>query len=176
MILPALGISAASVYYFRTALSGISEILRRCRKVVGHFKHSVVAQNALEESQTKLNLPQHKLVQDVMTRWNSSYNMLQRIIEQETALSAVLAESGKAAHCDMILASTEVSKIQCIASVLRPLAQATTLLGAEKSPSNSCPAHSYSNFKEALTNLRHRTQTCHRSENCNCSINQPALL
>ena len=116
------------------ALPAISEILRRCRKVVGHFKHSVVAQNALEESQTRLNLPQHKLVQDVMTRWNSSYNMLERIIEQETALSALLAESGKAAHRDMILTSTEVSKI---ASVLRPLAQATTLLGAEKSPSIS---------------------------------------
>ena len=123
------------------ALPAISEILRRCRKVVGHFKHSVVAQNALEESQTRLNLPQHKLVQDVMTRWNSSYNMLKRIIEQETALSAVLAESGKAAHRDMILTSTVVSKIQCIASVLRPLAQATTLLGAEKSPSISLVQH-----------------------------------
>ena len=116
-------------------MPAISEILRRCRKIVGHFKHSVIAQNALEESQTTLNLPQHKLVQDVMTQWNSSYNMLERIIEQETALSAVLAESEKAAHCDMILTSTEVSKIQCI--VLRPLAQATTLLGAEKSPSIS---------------------------------------
>ena len=63
--------------------------------------------------------------------------MLERIIEQETALSAVFAESGKAAHRDIILTSTEVSKIQCIASVLRPLAQATTLLGAEKSPSIS---------------------------------------
>ena len=39
------------------ALPAISEILRRCRKVVGHFKHSVVARNALEESQIRLNLP-----------------------------------------------------------------------------------------------------------------------
>ena len=67
---------------------------------------SVVAQNALEESQTRLNLPQHKLVQDVMTRWHSSYNMLERVIEQDTALSALLAESGRAAH-DMILTSKQ---------------------------------------------------------------------
>ena len=155
-------------------MPAISEILRRCSKVVGHFKHSVVAQNALEESQTRLNLPQHKLVHDVMTRWNSSYNMLERIIEQETALSAVLAESGKAAHRDMILTSTEVSKIQCIASVLRLLAQATTLLGVEKSPSISLVQP----ILTALLKKHLKTSDVKPklAENCNCSINQPALL
>ena len=115
----------------------VAEILTRCRKVVGHFKHSCVASRALEAAQVRLGLPQHHLIQEVSTRWNSSYAMLSRIAEQQTAISAVLAESARAVDSDMILSSGEVAQVECAMGVLKPLAQATEVLGGEKMPSLS---------------------------------------
>ena len=115
----------------------VVEILARCRKIVGHFKHSCVASRALEAAQVRLGLHQHHLVQEVSTRWNSSYAMLSRIAEQQTAISAVLAESTRAVDRDMILSSGEVAQVECAMAVLKPLAQATEMLGGEKMPSLS---------------------------------------
>ena len=91
----------------------VAEILTRCRKVVGHFKHSCVASRALEAAQVRLGLPQHHLIQEVSIRWNSSYAMLSRIAEQQTAISALLAESARAVDRDMILSSGEVAQVEC---------------------------------------------------------------
>ena len=77
-------------------IPAVANILASCRKIVGQFKHSYLAQNALEKKQESLNITKHKLVQDIVTRWNSSYQMLDTLLEQERAVSAVLAESTKA--------------------------------------------------------------------------------
>lgn len=63
--------------------------------------------------------------------------MLRRILEQEKAISAVLLASGKPRDRDMMLLSTELSEMQSLASVLKPLAHATETLSAEKSPTIS---------------------------------------
>ena len=78
------------------SLQPVSDVLKRCRKLVGHFRHSIVAQNLLEEKQERLELPKHKLIQGVSTRGNSTYEMLKRITEQQAAISAVLLGSRKA--------------------------------------------------------------------------------
>ena len=53
------------------------------------------------------------------------YAMLDRIIEQQTTISAVLAESKRAVDRDMILTSGELAVMECMIGVLKPLAQAT---------------------------------------------------
>ena len=72
---------------------GISQISRAtavCRKLVGHFKHSAIALTALKQKQEQLNLEKHHLIQDVSTRWNSTYFMLDRLLEQRWHIYAVL--------------------------------------------------------------------------------------
>ena len=57
---------------------------------MGHFKHNLLAMTALKKRQQQLTVPQHHLIQDVATRWNSIYFMLQRLHEQRWAVYAVL--------------------------------------------------------------------------------------
>jgi len=51
-------------------LPAIDRLTAASRKLVGHFKHSVVAMTALREKQSQLGIPSHSLIQSVTTRWN----------------------------------------------------------------------------------------------------------
>jgi hypothetical protein len=70
----------------------IKDIITNCRQITGHFNHSQLAYTKLQDIQTQNNLPHHKLIQDVSTRWNSTYMMLERIFEQKSAIAAYCAQ------------------------------------------------------------------------------------
>ena len=74
------------------------------------------------------------LVQDCITRWGSTLSMLQRLIEQQTAISAVLVE-GKDRH--LMLESGDWEVVEMLVELLKPFQQATTLMGAVKYPTLS---------------------------------------
>lgn len=61
---------------------GFKVVIDKCSHIVGRFNHSNKAANYLTIKQNQLNLPNHKLIQSVKTRWNSTYYMIKRIIEQ----------------------------------------------------------------------------------------------
>ena len=61
-------------------------MLAICRLIAGHFNRSPLAHHRLATLQEKHNLRKHHIIQDVATRWNSSFYMLQRILEQKNAL------------------------------------------------------------------------------------------
>ena len=65
----------------------ILKVLGAARKLVTHFSHSLLATNALLNKQIDTNL---KLVQDVPTRWNSSFLMLARLLKLRVAVYAVI--------------------------------------------------------------------------------------
>ena len=66
----------------------VQRSVRRCSAVVASFCQSWKKQNDLKEKQSQLGLPEHKLIGAVSTCWNSTYNMIERILEQQQALSA----------------------------------------------------------------------------------------
>ena len=118
-------------------VSEVTQVLSRCRRLVSHFHHSYVASRALNTKQEQLHVPTRKLVQEVSTRWNSTFEMIERILEQRTALSAVLMESTKAVERALMLNNDEITILECTVKVLEPFAHATTMLCAEKLPSAS---------------------------------------
>lgn len=71
------------------SLPYIADLMASCCKLVGHFEHSNRAKASLEDMPLKLGLPPHKLLQDVATRWNSTYEMIVRVIEQKTGVLSV---------------------------------------------------------------------------------------
>ena len=67
-------------------------VLGWCRKLVEHFHKSTKDTYKLWDKQKMLQLPQHKLTQECVTRWGSTLDMLQRLMEQQEAIAAVLME------------------------------------------------------------------------------------
>jgi len=58
-----------------------------CRKIATHFRHSTLAKERLRDiQQATSDANCHQIVQDVQTRWNSTFYMVQRLLEQKKAV------------------------------------------------------------------------------------------
>lgn len=116
----------------------VLEILIKVRKMVTFFHKSPKATEMLRETQSQLNLPNHKLIQDVSTRWNSSLDMLERFWEQQPAvLNAMLSRKMKKGEAVVTLTEDDMILIPEIIKLMTPLKTATTLLSEEKNPTLS---------------------------------------
>ena len=70
----------------------VGDALANGRKIIGHFKHSPLATSRLETVQTELGMPVKRLIQDVPTRWNSTFYMTASLLEQKSAISVYAAD------------------------------------------------------------------------------------
>lgn len=114
--------------------------LKKCTNIVSHFNHSNIASSALSVKQSQFSLPIHKLIQSVKTRWNSTYYMLQRLLEQREAVISVLSDRAittrqHAVH--LMLDENEWINMECLVKMLAPFELATTLLSSESQPTVS---------------------------------------
>ena len=72
----------------------MQKLLAKCRRLVGHFKHSALATNGLDEKQKALGFkPTWHVVQEVATRWNSTFHMLQRLVLLKQPIRLYLEDS-----------------------------------------------------------------------------------
>ena len=93
------------------------------------------ATELLRETQTHLNLPKHKMIHDVPTRWNSSLDMLAHFWEQQPAvLNNLLSRKIKKEEDMARLSEEDMALIQEVVKLMTPLKVATTLLSEEKNP------------------------------------------
>jgi hypothetical protein len=76
----------------------ICELLSKCRKLVGHFRHSNLLTEQLTAYQHTNGLKVQKLKQEVVTRWNSTYLMLKSIHETHQAVYYVLSRDNSTEH------------------------------------------------------------------------------
>ena len=115
----------------------ISKMVSIARKIVGHFNHSALAcskLHAVEEQQGRKKLL--NLVQDVPTRWNSTFLMLDRLVLLSNAVMAVL--DGEKDTSRLKLSGTQWDLAKEVVGVLKPLQMATTVLSMDTNPSPSC--------------------------------------
>jgi hAT family C-terminal dimerisation region len=71
---------------------GVLNVIATGRRIAQYFHKSPLAKDRLVQLQVSLKLPKHRILQDVQTRWNSTYYMLERLYEQRQALAAYVAE------------------------------------------------------------------------------------
>ena len=77
----------------------LSSLEAKCKHIVSYFHRSVKASDRLATVQKQLNLPTHKLIQEVETRWNSTFYMFQQYLEQHNAITTTLCLLDKKDLC-----------------------------------------------------------------------------
>ncbi|XP_072400539.1 E3 SUMO-protein ligase ZBED1-like [Diabrotica undecimpunctata] len=107
----------------------VKQLILKCRNLVAHFKHSVVATTELKKNQELLGKPILKVKQDVSTRWNSTLIMLARLQEIKDSLSLTVLNLDK---CPKTLDSEEWALIADCVNLLKPLELMTAEVSGEK--------------------------------------------
>lgn len=97
--------------------SAFDNVLAKCRKVVGHFKHSPASAAELEQQQIEHGQNKESLIQDIPTRWNSTLDMIKSVRRNEQPLRDVLTT-----HNTKIAMPTtaEMDKLQRLETLLEP--------------------------------------------------------
>ncbi|KAG8439872.1 hypothetical protein GDO86_005878 [Hymenochirus boettgeri] len=70
----------------------VQNLLSIARKICERVHRSTKAKEKLAELQKEYGLPQHHLIQDVPSKWSTSFHMLERLIEQKRAIDEMSIE------------------------------------------------------------------------------------
>uniref|UniRef100_A0A8C1VWD7 HAT C-terminal dimerisation domain-containing protein n=1 Tax=Cyprinus carpio TaxID=7962 RepID=A0A8C1VWD7_CYPCA len=112
----------------------ISKCVASVRCLVEHFKKSELACTKLKEKQKQMGTETYMLVQDVCTRWNSTYQILSRLLKQRWPVTATLSDPAvtqRAKHY-LDLKPEQWSLIEELCQVLEPFEAATVFLTGQQ--------------------------------------------
>lgn len=134
----------------QAASKTIENLTKKVKAIVGHFHRSTTANAKFLAMQTQLNSSKAplKLKMDVVTRWNSTFFMYERVCELQEPLEATL---GLLHNPVPALTSEEWEVLKEVCQILKPFDLATTELSAEKNISISKVIPLVSGITRAVT-------------------------
>lgn len=94
------------------------------------FTRSPKMTRQLKKKQKDLKLPEHRLIHDEPTRWDSTFEMVDRFIEQQQAVSAVFAEDRKKWY--PMPKDSDITILETVKEVLSPLSSFADARSGEK--------------------------------------------
>uniref|UniRef100_A0A672RI62 BED-type domain-containing protein n=1 Tax=Sinocyclocheilus grahami TaxID=75366 RepID=A0A672RI62_SINGR len=109
---------------------GLDIDLSRLRKTVSAFSRSPKMLRQLKKKQKDLQLPEHRMIHDEPTRWDSAYEMVERFLEQQQAVCSVLADDRKKWH--LMSKDSDITVLETVKEVLSPVSSFTDALSGEK--------------------------------------------
>ncbi|GBO46224.1 Zinc finger BED domain-containing protein 4 [Araneus ventricosus] len=99
-------------------------LVEKVKSIVCPFKRSTAANSRLMECQVTSGKDAKKLIQDVPTRWNSTFYMLERFVELESCIRTTVALlDADLPH----LTAGEWKTLQLLCKALKPFEDATTM-------------------------------------------------
>ena len=136
-------------------LPNVARLVGRVRHIAKFFHCSTTATRVLKEKQKLLQLKAHKLTIDVVTRWNSALEMLERFLEQQPAISAALhSPEVRRNESDLCsLKEGDITDAEDVVRALKPMKTATQVMSEEKSPTLSVIAPLHSLLVKEMTSL-----------------------
>lgn len=112
----------------QSGLVNIKNVHKKVKSIVEFFKRSTKSYIKLKQTQTQMGLPILKLIQDVATRWNSTYDMFQRCIDIKEPLISTLAIIGNVGN----LSPDDFDIMEHYCSIFKPFKEMTVELSSEK--------------------------------------------
>ncbi|XP_056118286.1 E3 SUMO-protein ligase ZBED1-like [Rhinichthys klamathensis goyatoka] len=100
-----------------------------CKKAVSAFSYSWKKRRDMAEVQAELGLPPHQLVTESLTRWGSRQKMIDRLLEQERAISRVLGADKKTRH--LVPTWQDLEVLDATNKAIKPLQDFTDALSGE---------------------------------------------
>jgi len=112
-----------------------SHLLKLASDIVAAFRHSPKRTNSLENKISELGQKKLCLIQRCLTRWNSSMDMLMRLLELRPAIVSIMLDrtlfnTKTANKLEMLEEDWEYCQI--LVKLLNPLQLATTVLCYER--------------------------------------------
>lgn len=125
--------------------SSLAEVVKKLKKTVRFFKQSEVASSELTRLQVEelkiLESKALKLIQEVKTRWNSYYAMIDRYLNLSDfvnrALLRVQMDRSSKAKPPPLMTADEIEALREVRDLLKPLDIATKQISQEKFPTLS---------------------------------------
>ncbi|XP_062931754.1 zinc finger BED domain-containing protein 4 [Cynocephalus volans] len=107
----------------------VQNLLSIARKICERVHRSPKAKEKLAELQKEYELPQHHLIQDVPSKWNTSFHMLERLIEQKRAVNEMSLE------CNFreLISCDQWEVMQSVCHALKPFDAASREMSAHVS-------------------------------------------
>lgn len=115
------------------AIHEIKPLQSKVKAIVESFKRSAYATAKLKSLQKQMKYPELKLKQDVSTRWNSTYDMFERILEIKEPLLSTLAVTGSG----LSLHPRELEVIEFYCKLLKPFKDITQEMSGESGVTSS---------------------------------------
>ena len=111
----------------------LNDLVSKCKKLVGSFKHNDGLVRRLREKQDSLNYElKIKLVQDMPVRWNSTFDMIDTLLINKDALISMSLERINSIIKQNIPTESEWNNLEELYELLEPLKDLTTSLSASK--------------------------------------------
>ncbi len=112
------------VHEISTTVVDCSVILKKVKAIVNHFCKSVELSSKLKEAQKNENKA-YFLLNDVKTRWNWTYLMIERFLKVYKFVQEVLSDRRYAESHKNFLNEEELTALETICSLLKPFYKST---------------------------------------------------
>ncbi|XP_022836777.1 zinc finger BED domain-containing protein 1-like, partial [Spodoptera litura] len=112
----------------QASIDKIAHILIKVKQLVEYFHRSQPGAKKLKEMQVQMNIGPLKLKQDVSTRWNSTYDMLDRLLRIKDAVTATVAIM----RADLALSQEEWAIVERAIPILKVFYEVTNEVSGEE--------------------------------------------